>query len=137
MFEPPLSEALAGSNAAPCVPVSKFHAPQPLEVPHENPAPAQQEPPRQVPLQVFPQPPQFDRLTFVFTHEPPQQLSPLHEWPHVPQFVALVVASTHVPLHPVCPVPQHVPLEQFPLVHCTLLVQLPLVNLDVQLALLQ
>jgi hypothetical protein len=86
---------------------------------------------------VFPQPPQFDRLTFVFTHVPPQQLSPLHEWPHVPQFAALVVMSTHVPLHPVCPVPQHVPFEQLPLAHCTLLVQLPLANLDVQLALLQ
>ena len=44
---------------------------------------------------------------------------------------------TNVPLHPVCPLPQHVPLEQFPLTHCTLLVQLPLFNLGVQLALLQ
>jgi hypothetical protein len=30
-----------------------------------------------------------------------------------------------------------VPFEQLPLAHCTLLVQLPLANLDVQLALLQ
>jgi hypothetical protein len=30
-----------------------------------------------------------------------------------------------VPLHPVCPLPQHVPLEQFPFVHCALLVHEP------------
>jgi len=39
-------------------------------------APAQQEPPEQVPLQVFPHEPQFDGLTLVFTHELPQQVFP-------------------------------------------------------------
>jgi len=81
--------------------------------------------------------PQFALLLLRSAHVPAQQACPLQERPQVPQFKAFVVRSTHAPLHPVCPLPQHVPLEQFPLTHCTLLVQLPLFNLGAQLALLQ
>jgi hypothetical protein len=81
--------------------------------------------------------PQFELLLLRSAHAPAQQDCPLHERPQAPQFKVSIAMSTHVPLHPVCPLPQHVPLEQFPLAHCALLVQLPLFNLGVQLALLQ
>jgi hypothetical protein len=42
-----------------------------------------------------------------------------------------------MPLEVVCPAGQQMPTEQLLLKHCTLLVQLPLFNLPVQLALLQ
>jgi hypothetical protein len=61
-------------------------------------------------------------LLLVFTQLLPQPVRPL---------------AQQMPLEPIRLAPQQMPLEQLPLVHCTLLVQLPLVSLDVQLVLLQ
>ena len=55
----------------------------------------------------------------MFTHWPPHPVSPL---------------AQQTPLEFVCPAGQQMPEEQLPLVHCTLLLQLPLLTFKAQLA---
>ncbi len=63
---------------------------------------------------------------------PEPQMCELPELPHPPQLLLSLDVFTHVPLQPVHPALQHIPLEQFELEHCALLLQVPVVNFALQ-----